>query len=84
MMARFLESPMYTFHADRSEFRIVRRAKRWFIESGGDTIGTFASAAAAAQALAECELLWPDAVNVPADLSAWQRGPADEKANLLA
>jgi hypothetical protein len=72
---------MYTFHADCSEFRIVRRAKRWFVESGGETIGTFASAAAAAQALAECELLWPDAANVPADLAAWQRGPAAAKAD---
>lgn len=79
-----MPTPMYSFLADRSEFRIVRRAKRWFVESGGDTIGTFSSAAAAAQALAECELLWPDAVNVPADLAAWQRGPAEAKADPLA
>jgi len=75
---------MYSFRADRSEFRIVRRAKRWFVESGGETIGTFASAAAAAQALAECELLWPDAANIPADLSAWQRGVAHAKIDPLA
>jgi hypothetical protein len=66
---------MFTFHAAGSEFRIVRRSRRWFVESGGDTIGTFASASDAARALAECELLWPDAGAVPADLAGWQRGP---------
>jgi len=66
---------MYTFHDNGSEFRIVRRARRWFVEGSGDTIGTFATAEDAARALAECELLWPNAAGVPADLSKWRRGP---------
>ena len=69
---------MFSFQSGGSEFRIVRRAKRWFVECSGETIGTFASAADAARALAECELLWPDAVGVPAEIDRWRRGAARE------
>jgi hypothetical protein len=60
------------------EFRISRRGRRWYIECEGDVLGAFASADDAALALAECELLWPHATNIPGDLREWTRGPNPE------
>jgi hypothetical protein len=65
---------MFCYRSQAGEFHIGRRGGRWYIECGGDVIGTFRTAADAARALAECELLWPDAGNIPADLRGWTRG----------
>jgi hypothetical protein len=67
---------MFCYRSEAGEFHIGRRGGRWYIECSGDVIGTFASAAQAARALAECELLWPEATNIPADIGHWNRGRA--------
>jgi hypothetical protein len=65
---------MFCYRTESGEFHIGRRGGRWYIESGGDLIGTFATASDAARALAECELLWPEAANIPGDIRQWERG----------
>ena len=65
---------MFCYCSETGEFHIGRRGGHWYIECEGDVLGTFATAGDAARALAECELLWPHATDVPGDIREWNRG----------
>ena len=65
---------VFSYRTSEGDFRIARRGGGWFIECNGETLGSFDSPASAALALHECELMWPYAVDLPADIRQWTRG----------
>jgi hypothetical protein len=73
---------VYTYRSSQSDYRLVRRSRRWFIECDGNLAGPFRSAADAALAAAETDLL-ASGGPVPGDLSQWTRGalPPRESAS---
>jgi len=65
---------VFSYRTNLGDFRIARRGGGWFIECNGETVGSFDSPASAALALHECELVWPQATHLPADIREWKRG----------
>jgi hypothetical protein len=65
---------LFSFRNNSGYFRIVRRARRWYVEYDGLLAGTYDSAHAAARAVAEGQTGFGARPLPPGDIAAWHRG----------